>query len=264
MSADMPSELAPVARDDREGAGQSPERIAAEIETTRAELGAILAQLERRLAPQELLERGFDMLKDTMEGSGGGFGETLRRHPVPLALIGMGIGWVAFAASTRGRPGEAAHEAAKRYPTDLAGYAHAREKAGDAMDRAQRAVSDVAGQAKQGAETAWQQASALAEQAADRLTRPRRSMGALMMDYPIALGVLGLLAGAAVAFLLPRGAAEERWIGSAGAELRHRAADLGGEAVARAKHVAERTIDAAKEAASEAGEAEKGGEAGTA
>jgi hypothetical protein len=259
MTADNPP---PVSSGGGDG---SPESIAAEIEATREELGAILAALERRLAPQQLLERGLDMLKETMDGSDGGLGETLRRHPLPLVLIGMGVGWIAFAASTRGQPGEAVRETARRYPTDLAGYAHAREKAGEAMDRAQQAVSDAAGRARHGAETAWRQASAIAEQAADRVTRPRRRVGELMADYPLAFGALGLLAGAAAAFLLPRSAAEERWAGSAGAELRHRAADVGGEAVARARHVTERTLDAAQEAAGEAVEKVdhglKGGEA---
>lgn len=260
MSAEEPAELLPIAPGDGDLGDRSPEAIAAKIEATREELGAILAALEQRLAPQQLLERGLDMLKETMDGSGGGMGETLRRHPLALALIGMGVGWIAFAASTRGRPGEAAREAARRYPTDLAGYAHAREKAGAAMDRAQHAVSEAAGQAKHGAETAWRQASAFAEEAADRFTRPRRRIGELLADHPLALGAAGLLAGAAVALLLPRSAAEERWIGPAGAELRQRAADVGGEAIERAKTVAERTLDAAKTAAGEAVESATEGE----
>jgi hypothetical protein len=260
MSAAAPPERLPALSDD--GGDRSPEEIAADIEATRTELGAIFAALERQLAPQQLLERGLDMLKDTIEGSGGSLGETLRRHPLPLALIGMGVGWIAIAAGTRGRPEAAAHEVARRYPTDLAGYAHAREKAGEAMDRAQHAVSEAADHARHGAEAAWHQARDFAEEAAERLTRPRRRVGELMAEHPLALGALGLLAGAAVALLLPRSAAEERWIGPAGAELRHRAADLGSEAIARAQHVAERTLDAAKTAASEAVEsADKGGSA---
>jgi hypothetical protein len=256
MTREEPGALVPAVEPGREhdlGDG-SPAAIEAEIEATREEMTAIIAALERRLSPQQLVERGLDMLKDTMEGSGGAVGETLRRHPVALALVGVGIGFIAFTAAggTRSRPAQAAREAARRYPTDLAGYAHAREKAGSAMDRAQQAVSGAAGQARQGAQTAWRQASAFAERAADRLTQPRRRAGELLADYPLALGAIGLLAGAAVALLLPRSAAEERWVGPAGAELRQRAADVGAETVERAKTVAERTIDAAKNAAGEA------------
>jgi Protein of unknown function (DUF3618) len=258
MTAQEPGALvaaAPSAPHHHAGDG-SPESIAAEIEATREEMAAIIAALERRLSPQQLLERGLDMLKEKVDGSGGAVSETLRRHPLALALVGVGIGWIAFTAAggTRGRPAEAVREAARRYPTDLAGYAHAREKAGGAMDRAQEAASGTVSQAREGAQTAWRQASTFAEQAADRMTQPRRRVGALMADYPLVLGAVGLLAGAAVALLLPRSAAEERWVGQAGAGLRQRAADFGSDAVERAKTVAERTIDAAKTAAVESGE----------
>ncbi len=61
------------------------------------------------------------------------------------------------------------------------------------------------------------------------------------------LGVLGFLAGVGVALALPRSAAEERQIGPVGEWLREQAASLGREAVERAQHAAERTVDAAAE-----------------
>lgn len=245
MSPDEGAELLPPAGDDRyDASGKSPERIAEDIVATRAELGAILTALERRLTPQQFLEKGMDMLKDTIEGGGGGLGDMLRRHPVPLALIGMGIGWIIVAATGRGGQ----DDAGAPYPTAPAGIAHAREKAGEAMDRAQQAVSETAEHARDGVKTAWQQAEDFAQAAADRLTRPRRRVGELLTDHPLAFGALGLLAGVATALLLPKSAAEQRLIGPAGDELRHQAADLGRGAMARARHVAERTLGAAKDA----------------
>lgn len=82
--------------------GKSPQQIEGDITETRAQLGEILDELERKLAPRHLLERGVDMLKDTMSGEGGGIGETVRNHPVPLALIGIGVGWMLMSATGRG------------------------------------------------------------------------------------------------------------------------------------------------------------------
>ncbi|MGO8919382.1 MAG: DUF3618 domain-containing protein [Stellaceae bacterium] len=251
--------LPPALSDGYDSTGKSPERIAADIVATRAELDAILDALEHRLALRQLLERGMDMLKDTMSGDGGGFGEMLRGHPVPVALIGMGVGWLAIAAAGRTRPGEPAHEAGREHPPAPADLGDAPEKAAAVMDRAQQTLSDTADHARQAGKTAWRQASELAEEAAERFVGPRRRAGLLMAEHPLAFGALALLAGAAAALLLPKSAAEERLTGSAGAGLRQQAASLGRGAMARAQQVAERTLDAAKTPAGEAGDAVKGG-----
>lgn len=237
--------------------GKSPDSIAADIAATRVELGVILDTLEHRLALRQLLERGLDMVKDTMSGEGSALGDMLRDHPVPLVLIGMGVGWLAIAASGR-RP----ETGAGSYPTAATAFAHAREKTGEAMDQAQQAASETADHAEAAGKTAWRQASDFAEEAAERFVGPRRRAGALMVEHPLAFGALGLLAGVAAAMLLPRSAVEERLTGPAGAELRQRAASLGRGAMARAQHVAERTLDVAKAAAGAAADAVKNGEPG--
>jgi|HubBroStandDraft_1064217.scaffolds.fasta_scaffold25696_4 hypothetical protein len=171
-----------------DSSGKSPGQIEEDISDTRAELGEILDELERKLAPRHLLERGLDMLKDGMSGDVGGIGETLRRHPVPLALIGIGIGWVAIRAATgRGRLGEYGHDIRDRvssavqgaagkvgeaagqfrdkvagmaatastssvapapYPTESAGYAYAREKSGAAMAKAWETAAEAGSAAR--------------------------------------------------------------------------------------------------------------------
>jgi hypothetical protein len=171
-----------------DSSGKSPGQIEEDISDTRGELGEILDELERKLAPRHLLERGMDMLKDGMSGDVGGIGETLRRHPVPLALIGIGIGWVVIRAATgRGRLGEYGHDIRDRvsgavqdaagkvgevagqfrdkvagiaatastssvapapYPTESAGYAYAREKSGAAMAKARETAAEAGSAAR--------------------------------------------------------------------------------------------------------------------
>src|SRR5689334_15745088 len=77
-------------------AGKSPEAIEADIARTRASLTDTLDALERTLAPRHLMEKGVDMFKDAMDGNidSAKIGEVLRDNPIPLALIGVGLGWL--------------------------------------------------------------------------------------------------------------------------------------------------------------------------
>lgn len=292
-----------------DSAGKTPQQIEEDIVDTREQLGEILDELERRLAPRQLLERGFDMLKDTMSGDGGGIGEVIRSHPVPLALIGMGLGWILVSNTTRDRLGDygssvknritdamqgaservgevagqvrekvtgaAAHAASSAdassspYSTDMAGYAYARQKSGQAMDQARQAASSatdtaqqMVGRAQEAGRQALNRAADYTGQASTQLHQARDRFTELIEDHPIAIGAMGFLAGAVMALLLPRSDIEEKVVGPASEDLREQAASLGRDAVERAQQVAERTVDAAvgavKEAVNEAGAAAAG------
>jgi hypothetical protein len=164
-----------------DASGKSPDEIERDIAETRADLGDILDALERKLAPRQLLERGIDMVKDTMSGEGNGISELLRNNPVPLALIGLGVGWMLMGSSARARIGEyggtlkervsgAVESAGEKagelagqlrqkvsgsaadagaettpYSTEAAGYAYARQKSNAATERARQAASAAAG-----------------------------------------------------------------------------------------------------------------------
>jgi hypothetical protein len=289
MSGEAPELLPPRREDGYDAAGKSPEEIEADIGETRAGLAEILDTIERRLAPRHLMERGIDMLKDTMSGEGGGFGDTLRSHPLPLALIGMGVGWIMMSSSARARLGSyggavkervagAAQAAGRRagemrervagwgagaaetgppqrYPTESAGYAYARQKSGEVAGATREAGERIGATVEHGREAgsrAWQRARSYAEDTSERLSRTGDRFGELMEEHPLAVGALGFLAGAVVALLLPRSETESHLVGDAGAALRERAAELGREASERVRHVAERTVDAAAAAAKEA------------
>ena len=268
---------------DYDAAGKSPHEIERDIADTRAELGMLLDEIERRLAPRQLLERGMDMLKDTMRGDATGLGETLRQNSVPLALIGVGVGWMLLSEGTRGRvsaragdlarqlrdkmksgktgtePGDAAVYGSEELVEEpSAGYAYARQKSDRVMGEAQEPRSRVGDAARHGVRRAGEYAGA----AGERLNDMRSRLGVLVEDRPLALGALGILAGAVVALLLPRSELEDRLVGSAGETVRRRAAQLGRDAADRAQEVAERTADAAVDAVRDAAHRTVGGDAG--
>jgi ElaB/YqjD/DUF883 family membrane-anchored ribosome-binding protein len=257
-----------------DASGKSPQDIERDITGTRAELGEILDALEQRLAPRHLLDQGFDMLRETMSGNSGKIGETLRNHPVPLALIGVGVGWMLVGGIGRGT-GET-HVFAQQeqeeggpapYPAggigEMAGYAYARTKSalasggmtGKAGDMANKAAAASSGLMRDTA----RRASDYAHQAGEQLSGAGDRFFHLMEEHPLTTAAIGLVAGTVIGLLLPSSQIEEEWIGPTKSALRDQAGQMGREAVERARDVAERSVDAAvdavKETASAAGDA---------
>jgi hypothetical protein len=87
------------------------ERIVAEIETTRAEMGDTIDEIGHRLQPQTIVGQARDQLREatvgrvertiddaaqTAQHTGNTLMETIRQNPVPAALAAIGIGWLAI------------------------------------------------------------------------------------------------------------------------------------------------------------------------
>lgn len=84
--------------DRRDMTEQSSEEIRREIDRTRAGMDEKANALEQKLSPGELFEDLWDRVK-----RGGGlsqFGDVVRDHPVPIALMGLGLGWLAIERAT--------------------------------------------------------------------------------------------------------------------------------------------------------------------
>lgn len=230
--------------------GKSPAEIEQDITETRAELGAVLDAIERRLQPRRLLELGMYTLRDKMDENGGIIGDTLRNHPVPLALIGAGISWLVIASFDRpaalaremgDRIGDAARQVTDR-TRDAAGSLFARTQQGDG------GVSEFAAQGEEMAGYAYARTKPRLAAAAETADRARKRVVGAIGEDPLALGLIGLFAGLALALVLPESRAEERLIGPMRRQMRTRAAEMGRDAVDRAEAVAEQAVDSVAEA----------------
>ena len=80
------------------------DRIERELAATRAQLDGTIDALQQKLSPGELMSQAVTYFK---EGSGmdlsHNLGRSLRDNPVPVALIGLGLGWLAMSGSRRPR-----------------------------------------------------------------------------------------------------------------------------------------------------------------
>lgn len=88
---------------------ETPEAIRADIERTRAGMSAKINTIQERLSPQNLQEQAQEMVRDAINSSTDalttylrdnsrdfaiGVADTIRRNPIPAALIGLGAGWL--------------------------------------------------------------------------------------------------------------------------------------------------------------------------
>ena len=85
-------------------AERSSDQIQRDIERTRAEMSETIDALEQRLSPGDLVDELWNRVKAGETGTN--IGATVRDHPVPLALMGLGLGWLAIEKATGSRTEE--------------------------------------------------------------------------------------------------------------------------------------------------------------
>lgn len=77
-------------------------RIERELDHTRSRLDATIGALQEKLAPGTMVDQAVEYFKE-----GGGveigrnLGRSVRDNPIPVALIGVGLGWLLFSSTRR-------------------------------------------------------------------------------------------------------------------------------------------------------------------
>lgn len=253
--------------------------------------------------------------------------DAMRDNPLPLALMGLGLGWLVVNGvreARQTRHGSASDYSGSRTGTgygSAAGTGYARSVGGGAYDSSdyvgygaaasgtgefgegtygaggyaqssgghaqaglERAGATAAGMRARAAEMSQrvgEQARHLADTARQRVSRlgsrvssMGSGMGSRMSDmgsrarsgasqiadrsaqtfreHPMMIGSMAFLVGAAIAASLPRTRREDELLGASRDEALRQARAVGEDAWERTKHVAERTVEAARESGQEA------------
>jgi len=260
------------------------ERIVTEIEVTRVDMGATIDEIGHRLQPQTIageardkireatvgrVERIVDDAGQTAQQTGNNVVETIRQNPVPAALAGIGIGWLAMRMRSSSGPngsrnGEAYRSRYGSYGygqpyTDRYGYQSGsgasygqsgggpadtvRDVADQAATRAQQMGADVQYKAQDAVESVQQGARDIGYQAQSAMSDAQWQLDRTMNENPLALGALALGVGAAVALAIPSTKKERELIGEQRDKLVDQAAGAVSQAMDQAQTKVQQTTE---------------------
>jgi hypothetical protein len=85
---------------------RSPEEIEREIATERSELQRTIDDLQERLSFDGIMRSVTDSVSDNASDIGRTISDTVQRNPVPIALVGAGLAWLAVSNARSGQDDE--------------------------------------------------------------------------------------------------------------------------------------------------------------
>jgi ElaB/YqjD/DUF883 family membrane-anchored ribosome-binding protein len=233
-------------------ASEDTEQLRAEIEDTRAEMSQTINEIQERLSPDHLMgqvketvreatigkvERVMETIGEmaepareamsragsTIKEAGTEVGYRVWNNPIPLALIGLGVGML-WMKSRRGdgysydttRP----HVRRQSLSTNTGTLDQVKESASDVANRSTQALSDLGSKAKEGANAVSSR------------------FGQMLRENPLAVGAVAVAAGTAVGLVLPATRFENEYIGETSERLVDKAQEVARSAVDKVQDAA--------------------------
>ena len=262
---------------------QTAKELRGDIRQTIAQMGRTLDEIRYRLSPAELKSQAKERVREATVGKAakvkeqmgesmyeyqGAFKETLRDHPLPSALAGIGIGWflMSMVKERRDRRRGRHYPAECHYyysgetgtmeqicPTGRTGAGTERmgegfgQKAGEMKEEMGQKAEHFKEQMSHSAEHTRERVSHFASQARGRAYQTRSELRHQMQDNPLSMGMLAMAAGAIIGLVIPESRWEDQMMGEKRDELLHQAREKGAEQVQKARHAVEETFEKSKE-----------------
>lgn len=250
---------------------KSSEEVEREVEATRGQIDRTVEALKEKMQPKEL----FDEATRVMGGASNKVMTTVveqaRENPIPIALIGAGVAWLAL-SQRRKRQGYDPYTGAGYYETyegyDESGRGKLKAKVAGAVEAAKGAVTgakskltEAVHQAKDGLDQTRAGAADGTAQARGRLGSAASAAQARAGQYgrqaqqrfqetldtePLILGAIGLAVGVAVGASLPTTRTESRYMGPHRDKLLGKGRDMAKSSLDEARAVAERAYGQVK------------------
>lgn len=206
------------------------ESIENDIHNTRRSIDDKIERIQQRLSPGEMVDNVVDFARTNGGAIAGGIGRTVRDNPVPAAMIGAGILWLALSTRVRRRADDY-----EDYDDDIVGEgstrARFRERAAAVRDDVRERAGKVSRQARRQAE------------------RAKQGTGRFVHEHPILVGAAGIALGAAVAASLPRSDRENRTFGERSDQVRQAAKDAALKEGRKVQEAAKAAVKKAKDTA---------------
>lgn len=226
---------------------EEAEQIRAEIEDTRAEMSQTINEIQERLSPDHLMgqvketvreatigkvERVMETIGEvtepareamsragsTIKEAGTSVGYSVWRNPIPIALIGLGVGML-WMKSRRGNGYD--YSRPRRQNLSSGGTLdQVKESAGDLANRSTEALSNLGSKARESA------------------TVVSSRFGQILRDNPLAVGAVAMAAGTAVGLALPSTRFENEYIGETSERLVDKAQEVARGAIDKVQDTA--------------------------
>jgi hypothetical protein len=250
---------------------RSSSELEREVEDSRARINDTLNEIRDRMSPGQIVDEVVAFAKNN---GGADFARNLgtqaRDNPLPVLLIGAGIAWL---MSGR-RPATATYGHHAQEPSGPGAFSKigesinrtvhdVRDAATGAFNRATDMGSRATGSVTGAAGSMRDTASGVYGSATDGIARGRemyehrREQGqALLQDIgaqPLLVAAIGVALGAALGGMLPATRAEDRLMGSAADDIKHRTRDAAAEGYERGREVVKAAVEEGKHKAEEQG-----------
>ena len=276
-------------------APEETEHLRAKIEQTRNQMGETIDAIQERLSLANISDQVSEKVSDAIETakdkaydatvgkavnfmknvgdevSQSGAFKVVKKNPLPLALIGLGAGLLAyqsFGGNSR-RDGRAYPRTMQNFDNDDTNpskFGFRKKSLGNTVNRAYDGITDRANTARgtvsnvagSGYEkvtdvvnTAYTGAEELAHKAYERAgeygTIAHEKYDQTLEENPLALGAVALAIGAAFGFAIPSTRYEGKLMGDARDRVIERAQSAAGQLVDKARHVASEAGETIKE-----------------
>jgi hypothetical protein len=186
-----------------------PDQVSREIDSTRRRIEQRADALRDRMSPRELFRPLTDRLKDTLGEGGEKVLDVFRENPIPLTLVGVGLGWLLLKDTRSGKAMEPGIRAA-----DVA--SGAKEAAQQVGEAASHAASAVSGKIGSMSEKVGGMAHRATEAAKKGATSTADWFTTTLDQNPLALAIGALALGMVAGIVIPASEKEEETVGKIG------------------------------------------------
>jgi hypothetical protein len=269
-------------RDDlNASSGRNSREIRSEIDRTRADMDETFAALDSKLTPSQIGLELWHLFKGGSSAGAGKLWRVAREHPMPAAVIGLGLGWLLVESSKKEdsrtadygtyRAGYSGDYGYGRSSYAATGYEYdeyeldeeggrlsaAKDKLHDVADSAREKVGDATGWTKEHAldlgHKAKGQAKALKGKARYQARRAKTGLWQTLEENPLIVGAATLAVGVIAGLLIPETEKENELMGETRDRLVEEVKEAGQQTLEKGKHVAEAVADKVKDEVKSAG-----------
>lgn len=249
---------------------ENTEQLRADIEDTRADMSQTLNEIQERLSPENLMDQAKEAVRDATIGKvekvmgqvsetlsavteparevagragnaikevGTTVGDQIWKNPIPLALIGLGVGMLVmknYRGQSYGNGSTQRKFPQGRNSSYSLGDVGQPRQTQQQQSTASSALNQVKDTASDLANRSTQTLNELGTKAKNSASR----FGEIMRDNPLAAGAVAIAAGTAVGLLIPSTQFESEYIGETGERLVDRVEDAARDALGKVQDAA--------------------------